>query len=97
MIDGDLGPYDTALEQRFAVADTIVILDFPLWRCAWRALRRSRETWEFWRWIIWYRRASLPAVLSAASSAGAEVYRLRTPREVDQFVAELRGVYRRHN
>jgi len=94
VIDGDLGPYDTALEQRLAAADTIVILDFLLWRCAWRALRRSRETWEFWHWVISYRRTSLPAVLSAAGSADADVYRLKTPREVDQFVAELRGARR---
>src|ERR1700749_1478928 len=44
IIDGDLGPYDTGLALRLRAADTIVVLDFPLWRCVWRALRRSRET-----------------------------------------------------
>lgn len=46
VIDGDLGPYDTALEQRLAAANMIVILDFSLWCCVRRALSRSRETWE---------------------------------------------------
>ena len=47
IIDGDLGPYDTGLALRLRAADTIVVLDFPLWWCAWRAVRRSRETLEF--------------------------------------------------
>ena len=29
ILDGDLGPYDTALEVRLRAADTIVVLDFP--------------------------------------------------------------------
>jgi adenylate kinase family enzyme len=53
ILDGDLGPYD-ALEVRLAAADTVVVLDFPLWRCAWRAARRSRENLAFWRWLIQY-------------------------------------------
>jgi adenylate kinase family enzyme len=35
IIDGDLGSYDTSLELRLRAADTIVVLDFPLWRCVW--------------------------------------------------------------
>ena len=42
ILDGDLGPYD-APEVRLNSADTVVVLDFALWRCAWRAARRSRE------------------------------------------------------
>lgn len=90
VIDGDLGPYDTALGQRLAAADIVVVLDFPLWRCAWRALRRSRENREFWSWVIRYRRRSLPLVLAAAAAVDADVRRLRTPREVGDVVAELR-------
>jgi adenylate kinase family enzyme len=41
IIDGDLGPYGTGLELRLRAADTVIVLDFPLWRCVWRALRRS--------------------------------------------------------
>ena len=48
VIDGDLGAYDN-LAPRVARADAVVVLDFPLWLCAWRALRRGRENWEFWR------------------------------------------------
>jgi adenylate kinase family enzyme len=42
ILDGDLGPYDTALEVRLQAADTIVVLDFSFLRCAWRTLRRGR-------------------------------------------------------
>src|SRR3981081_2588797 len=42
IIDGALGPYD-AVEVRLHAADTIIFLDFSLLRCAWRAIRRSRE------------------------------------------------------
>ena len=36
ILDGDLWPYD-APEVRLSAADTVVVLDFALWRCAWRA------------------------------------------------------------
>ena len=51
IIDGDLGPYD-AVEVRLAAADTIILLDFSLLRCALRALRRGRERNDFWRWLL---------------------------------------------
>src|SRR5690349_19246238 len=41
IIDGDLGLYD-AVEVRLRAADTIILLDFSLLRCAWQAIRRSR-------------------------------------------------------
>ena len=62
VIDGDLGAYDN-LAPRVARADAVVVLDFPLWLCAWRALRRGHENWEFWRWVIGYRR-HLPEYLT---------------------------------
>ncbi len=34
ILDGDLGPYDTALAVRLRAADTIVVLDFTFLRCA---------------------------------------------------------------
>lgn len=34
IMDGDLGPYD-AVEVRLSAADTIILLDFGLVRCAW--------------------------------------------------------------
>ena len=47
IMDGDLGPYDVP-DVRLQAADTIVFLDFSPARCAWRAVRRSRERADFW-------------------------------------------------
>ncbi|AYF74555.1 adenylate kinase [Nocardia yunnanensis] len=90
IMDGDLGPYDV-LEVRLRAADTVVVLDFSLWRCAWRALRRSRENLVFWRWLIGYRRHSLPAVRAAIGEFAetAQLHVLRTPRAVENFLSEV--------
>ncbi|MFI6101510.1 DNA topology modulation protein FlaR [Lentzea sp. NPDC051213] len=87
--DGDLGPYDV-LEVRLAAADTVIVLDFSVWRCGWRALLRSRENMAFWRWMIGYRRNSLPLVNAAiAEHAGhADVRVLRNPRDVEKLLAQ---------
>jgi adenylate kinase family enzyme len=68
IIDGDLGPYDTGLELRLRAADTIIVLNFALWRCVWQALRRPREAREFWIWVYRYCRDSLPAVVKAIAT-----------------------------
>lgn len=88
ILDGDLGPYDV-LHPRLRAADTVIVLDFPFWRCAWRAARRSRENLDFWRWLVTYRHRGLPAVMAAvAEHAGhAELHLLRTPHSVEQFLA----------
>jgi adenylate kinase family enzyme len=88
IIDGDLGPYDTGLALRLRAADTIVMMDFPLWRCALRALRRSRETREFWSWVVRYRRESLPAIRAAIAihAPDATVHTMRNPRQVRRFL-----------
>src|SRR5271168_2563501 len=64
IMDGDLGPYD-AVEVRLRAADTIIFLDFSLMRCAWRAMRRSRERADFWRWMVAYRFQSRPLLMQA--------------------------------
>ncbi len=89
IMDGDLGPYDTALGARLAAADTVIVLDFPLVRCAWRALRRSRERGDFWRWLVGYRRRSLPPIRQAIAddAADADVYWLTSPQAVQRFLA----------
>ena len=89
IIDGDLGPYDTALDACLRAADMIIVLDFPLWLCAWRALRRSRERWDFWRWVIRYRRDSLPELLAAIERCGGRpaVRQLRSPAALEQWAA----------
>jgi hypothetical protein len=92
IMDGDLGPYDV-VEIRLRTADTVIVLDFSLARCAWRALRRSRERIDFWRWLITYRRRSLPSLRSAirTHAPGAAVRVFRHPRAVERFLLTLGG------
>jgi hypothetical protein len=89
--EGDLGPYDV-LDVRLRAADTVVLLDFSLLRCAWRALRRSRERVDFWHWLWTYRRRWRPRVLAAVQAAAprAEVHILRTPHAARRFLAGVR-------
>ena len=86
--EGDLGPYDV-LDVRLRAADTVVLLDFSLPRCAWRAIRRSRERGDFWHWLWSYRRRWRPRILSAVQAVAprTEVHILRTPRAVRRFLA----------
>jgi adenylate kinase family enzyme len=90
IMDGDLGPYD-AVEVRLRAADTIILLDFSLLRCAWRALCRSRERADFWRWLFTYRSQSRPVLMDAISShaPSAEVRIFRHPAALSRFVADL--------
>src|SRR5947208_16813666 len=92
-MDGDLGPYDV-LDVRLRAADTVIVLDFPVWRFAWRALRRSHENLAFWRWLFAYRRGSLPAVMAAIASNAyrAELHLLRNPRGVEQLLDKVSSV-----
>jgi hypothetical protein len=87
ILDGDLGPYDY-LPIRLAAADTVIVLDFSLARCAWRAARRSRERADFWRWLICWRRRSRPTVLSAIDRHApiAETHILRSPRALQRLL-----------
>ena len=74
------GNYSATSEVRLARADTVVLLDFPAWRTAPRALRRSLASYgkpvqaegcperldpKFLWWIVNYRRRSRPKVLAA--------------------------------
>lgn len=90
IMDGDLGPYDV-LDVRLQTADTVILLDFSLWRCTWRAFRRSRERADFWRWVWSYRRRSRPVLLAAINThAGtAKVHVLRNPRALKRFLAHV--------
>lgn len=51
ILDGDLGKLDS-FEVRISAADTIILLDFSLPRCAWQAIRRSIERPGFWIWLV---------------------------------------------
>ncbi|MFZ0579526.1 MAG: hypothetical protein WAN72_25500 [Candidatus Acidiferrales bacterium] len=90
IMDGDLGPYD-ALEPRLRAADTILFLDFSLPRCAWRAIRRSGERADFWRWLITYRRKSRPILMQAIATHAphATLHVFRNPTVLNRFVANL--------
>jgi hypothetical protein len=72
---------------RLRKADTVLILDFSLARCAWRAARRSRERADFWWWLLTWRHGSKPAVLGAVATfaAGANIHVVRTPAELRRF------------
>jgi hypothetical protein len=89
-MEGDLGPYD-AVEVRLRAADTIIFLDFSLVRCAWRAIRRSRERADFWRWLLAYRYQSRPNLRSAIAkhAPDAVLYVFRSPKALAQFVADV--------
>jgi adenylate kinase family enzyme len=89
ILDGDLGSYD-ALEVRLQAADTIIFLDFSPIRCAWRALRRSRERANFWIWLLRYRQQYRPPLIKAIAryAPHAKLHVLRTPKAVRQFLAD---------
>lgn len=90
IMDGDLGPYDQ-VDIRLRAADTIILLDFGLVRCAWRAIRRSRERADFWRWVIGYRRRGLPALRAAIAEHGRAVtpHVFRHPRALRRFLSTV--------
>jgi adenylate kinase family enzyme len=89
IIEGDLGPYDD-LEVRLRAADTIIFLDFSLARCAWRAIRRSHQRADFWRWLLAYRYRSRPILRAAIANhaPNAMLHLFRSPKAVGQFVAD---------
>lgn len=88
VLDGDHGHNDS-LQPRLACAGPVIILDVGVLRCAWRALRRSRERTEFWWWLLGWRRRSRPTVLAAIArwAPDADVHVLRSPHDVDRFLA----------
>ncbi len=92
IMDGDLGPYDV-LEPRLRRADTIVMIDLPLWLCVFRALRRGRERRDFWRWTLRWRRHSRPGLLSAVSALApdADLVILRSRSSVRRWLESVGG------
>lgn len=90
IMDGDLGPYD-AVEVRLRAADTVIFLDYSLVRCAWHAVRRSRERADFWLWLLQYRSRSRPILMAAIAShaASATLHVLPNPVAVKRFLADV--------
>jgi adenylate kinase family enzyme len=91
ILDGDLGPYDSALDVRFRAADTIIVLNFTFVRCAWRTVLRGRERADYWRWVWSYRRQSLPRIMQTIrqDAPHATLYVLRHPGMVRRLLAEV--------
>ena len=87
IMDGDLGPYD-AVAPRLRRADTVIILDFSFLRCAWQAIKRSRERADFWRWLITYRRTHLPRLRQAIAqhAPAAELLVFPDARAAERFI-----------
>jgi len=92
ILDGDLGPYDSALDARLEAADTVIVLNFSLLRCAWRTLLRARERAGYWRWVWAYRRQSLPRIMQAIGrdAPQAKLYVLRGPGMARRLLAQTR-------
>jgi adenylate kinase family enzyme len=88
IMDGDLGPYDVP-EVRLDAADTVLLLDFSLWRCAWRALRRSGERADFWWWLVGYRHRSLPELRRKLATTTVDLRVFRGPRAVEDFLSTV--------
>lgn len=90
ILDGDLGPYDV-LDTRLAFADAVVLFDLPTRVCAWRAVRRSREGRDFWRWLLTWRRVYRPRILAAVAehAPSAELIVVRNQRENESALLAL--------
>lgn len=96
ILDGDLGPYDI-VAPRLRAADTVVVLDLSLIRCAWRAWRRGREGRHFWVWLLLWRYRSRPHLMREIDiyAPGANRYVLRRQRAIDRLLSEIRDRHRR--
>ena len=90
IMDGDLGLYDV-VEIRLRSADTILFLDFSLLRCVWRAIQRSRERLDFWRWLLAYRWQGRPVLMEAIAkhAVHADLHVFRNPEALRRFVAKV--------
>jgi adenylate kinase family enzyme len=90
IMEGDLGPLDV-VGPRLRAAETVIFLDFSLARCAWRAIRRSRERADFWWWVLAYRRQSRPVLLKAIANyaPNADLNIFRSPEALRRFVDNL--------
>ncbi len=90
ILDGDLGPYDV-LAPRLRAADTIFLLDFPLWRCVWRSLGRGPERRDYWKWVLLYRRRDVPRIRRhiASEAPNVDLRVLRRPKDVSSALNAL--------
>lgn len=92
IMDGDLGRYDD-LRVRLQRADTVLVLDFGVWLCLRRALRRSGEPMEFWWWLVSWRWHERPKISQAIAeyAADADVCIFSNPEELETFLSTQAG------
>ncbi len=79
------------LQQKLVDEDQWIIDGDLGIRCAWRALRRSRERSDFWLWLWRYRRRSRPILIEAINKLApqADLHLLRNPKALKQFLAHI--------
>ena len=87
ILDGDLGPYDVT-EPRLSRADTVIIMDTSLTTCVWRAVRRGRQRFDFWAWVLRWGRTYRPQILADVQryAPAAEVVRLSNARAAGRWL-----------
>jgi len=88
IMDGDLGRYDE-LGVRLQAADTVIVLDFGLFLCLARAIRRSKERMDFWWWLSTWRWLERPKIKKVIIeyAAQADVRMLSRPEELERFLS----------
>jgi hypothetical protein len=50
-------------------------------------LRCGRERWDFWWWVLTYRRRHLPVLRRVLAASDVDVVELRSPRAVETFLS----------
>jgi adenylate kinase family enzyme len=90
IMDGDLGHYDE-LSVRLQAADTVLILDFPLFLCLVRAMRRSKERMDFWWWLISWRWIDRPKInrTIARYAKQAQVRNFSDPEQLERYLVSI--------
>jgi adenylate kinase family enzyme len=112
VIDGN---YGRTMDIRWPRADTIIMMDFPRWRCLYRIIKRrikyagtsrpdlgpgclEKIDWGFMRWVWNFKHHQRPKLLERlAKCTDKRVLILRTPREVNDFIASLAPINERVN
>jgi adenylate kinase family enzyme len=87
IMDGDLGKYDE-LSVRLLAADTVLILDFGIFVCLIRAIRRSKERMDFWWWLLTWRWIERPKIKKAIAeyASHADVRIFSRPAELERLL-----------
>lgn len=90
ILDGDLGPYDVTW-PRLERADTVIILDSHVIRCAVRSVRRGARRRDFWMWMLGWSKTHRPRIIDEVRQYAptASLVILRSPREASRWLERL--------